>query len=72
MDLELDYTKEELEAYTAQRLKGVAKKTQDWIKRASRTLWEQTEGVISYETMSNLRGYTLNKWKSLNLFKLII
>ncbi|MBO8179726.1 MAG: hypothetical protein H0Z19_04485 [Archaeoglobus sp.] len=64
MDLELDYAKEELEAYTKQRLKGVAKKTQDWIKRASRTLWEQTEGVISYETMSNLREYTLNKWKS--------
>lgn len=64
MDLELTFTKKELEAYTAQRLKGVAKKTQDWIIRASKVFWEQTQGVISYETMSNLREYTLNKWKS--------
>ena len=64
IDLELDYTKEELEAYTNQRLRGVAKKTQDWIIRASKVFWEQTQGVISYRTLNKLREYTLNRWES--------
>ncbi len=64
MDLELDYTKEELEAYTAQRLRGVAKKTKWWIERASKTFWEHTKGVISYNTINGFREFTLNNWSS--------
>jgi hypothetical protein len=64
MDLELDYTREELEAYTDQRLKGVAKKTRWWIERASKAFWEHTKGVISYNTINGFREFTLNNWSS--------
>ncbi|AGK61159.1 hypothetical protein Asulf_01160 [Archaeoglobus sulfaticallidus PM70-1] len=64
IDLELEYSREELEAYTQNRLKGISKKTRWWIEKASQTFWEQTQGVISYNTINRLREYTLNNWES--------
>ena len=54
MDLELEYTKEELKAYTDQRLNGVSEKTKWWIERASEAFWEQIKGVISYNTINKV------------------
>ncbi|AAB91305.1 conserved hypothetical protein [Archaeoglobus fulgidus DSM 4304] len=64
MDVELRYTKEELDAYTEKRLTGISKKTKWWIEKASETFWEQTKGVVSFETLSKFKEFTLNNWDS--------
>jgi hypothetical protein len=60
----LDYSKEELEAYTEQRLTGIAEDTINWIKIASETFWQQTQGMISHKAIRDLYNYTLGRWDS--------
>ncbi len=68
----LAFTREELVRYTAHRLKGLASKSQDWIRRADEALWVVTEGVVSEESMTALRDYTLATYSSVESHKKIL
>lgn len=68
----LFFTREELERYTAHRIKGLAPKSQDWIRRAQETIWAVTEGVVSEESMTALRDYALTTYSSVESHKKIL
>ena len=62
--LSLYYTRAELDSYVAYRSEGMAKKYVDWIDRSSEALWESTKGEISHQTVTGLRTFVLDKYKS--------
>jgi integrase len=62
--LTLYFTKAELDAYVAYRSEGMAKKSKDWINRSSEALWELTKGEISHQTVTGLRTFVLDKYRS--------
>ncbi len=68
----LSFTSEELERYTAHRIKGLAPKSQDWIRRADEAVWTVTEGVVSEDSMTALRNYTLKTYSSVESHKKIL
>ncbi|MGZ7199779.1 MAG: hypothetical protein ACXVIG_07385 [Halobacteriota archaeon] len=68
----LVFTREGLERYTAHRLKGLAPKSQDWIRRADDAVWAVTQGVVSEESMTALRDYTLATYSSVESHKKIL
>ena len=45
--LKLSFTRATLDGYVAYRSEGIAKKSKDWINRASQALWESAQGEIS-------------------------
>ena len=60
----LSFTKDELDQYVANRTKGIAPKSRDWIFRSSETLWAITQGEISQKTVNALRDSVLDKYES--------
>jgi len=58
------FTRAELDAYIMYRSEGMAKKSKDWINRSSEALWESTKGEISYQTVTGLRTFVLDKYQS--------
>jgi hypothetical protein len=60
----LSFTKDELDQYVANRTKGIAPKSRDWIFRSSETLWAITQGKISHKTVNALRDNVLDKYES--------
>ena len=60
--LSLEFTQDELEAYTTWRKVGLSKATIPWINKASQTLWNNTEGEISKASLETLRDYVLTKY----------
>jgi integrase len=62
--LALDFKIDELCSYTEARLTGLAPKSVDWIKRASRIFWRATHGTITKQSMDHLRSYVLEKYRS--------
>ena len=60
----LSFTKDELDQYVANRTKGIAPKSRDWIFRSSETLWANTQGEISHKTVNALRDSVLDKYES--------
>ncbi|MGZ4880853.1 MAG: hypothetical protein ACXV5H_05465 [Halobacteriota archaeon] len=68
----LSFTREELARYTAHRIKGLASKSQDWIRRADEALWAVTQGAVSEESMTALRDYTLTTYTSVESHKKIL
>ncbi|MGZ4934354.1 MAG: hypothetical protein ACXV49_07635 [Halobacteriota archaeon] len=68
----LSFTHEALERYTAHRIKGLAPKSQDWIHRAHEALWSVTAGVVSEDSMTALRDYTLATYSSVESHKKIL
>jgi integrase len=60
----LSFTKDELDQYVANRTKGIAPKSRDWIFRSSETLWAITQGEISHKTVNALRDNVLDKYES--------
>jgi len=62
--LVLNFTQAELESYVTYRSEGLAQKSKDWITRSSEAVWESTGGEISHNTMTRLRTFVLEKYKS--------
>jgi hypothetical protein len=61
---ELRFSKNEHDDFVARRQGGLAKKSTDWIDRASNLLWESTKGEVSSRTLTALREHVLAKYKS--------
>jgi integrase len=62
--LALDFEINELCSYTEARTTGLARKSVDWIKRASRTFWRATRGTVTKQSIDRLRSYTLERYQS--------
>jgi integrase len=63
---------DELNAYVTYRSEGLAKKSQDWVKRAAQALWESTRGEISQTSMAALRTFTLDKYSSIDSHRKVL
>ncbi len=70
--LTFSFTRAELEQYIAYRNEGLAKKSKDWINRASQALWESTQGEISHQTMTSFRTYVLSKYSSIDAHRKVL
>jgi hypothetical protein len=70
--LKLSFTHNALDDYVAYRSEGIAKKSKDWINRASRALWESTRGEISHQTMTSLRTFVLSKYSSVDAHRKVL
>jgi integrase len=64
LNLNLSFTKDELDQYVTFRTKGIAQKSRDWIFRSSEALWTITQGEISHKTVNALRDSVLEKYES--------
>jgi hypothetical protein len=62
----LSFEKEDLDRYVEQRKTGIRTKSIDWINRAAQALWGCTRGDISYQTMTALRTFALEKYNSVD------
>jgi integrase len=60
----LYFSKSDLSNFVANRKAGLAKKSLDWIERASSDLWDSTKGALSQPTLMALKQSTLNKYTS--------
>jgi len=63
-DLKLHFSKSELEHFVEHRKTGLRTKSVDWITRAAQALWDCTHGDVSYETVTALRTFALEKYNS--------
>jgi integrase len=70
--LKLSFTRNALDEYVAYRSEGIAKKSKDWINRASQALWESTRGEISHQTMTSLRTFVLSKYSSVDAHRKVL
>jgi hypothetical protein len=70
--LTFSFMLDELDAYVIYRSEGLAKKSQDWVKRASQALWESTGGEISQTSMAALRTFTLDKYSSIDSHRKVL
>ncbi len=61
-ELALSFTQEELLSYTTHRKTGLAKKSIQWLDKASHLFWLHTEGIISKKNLDTLRQYVVNKY----------
>jgi integrase len=62
--LALDFELDELCSYTEARSIGLARKSVDWIKRASTAFWRASRGTVTKQSMDYLRSYVLQKYQS--------
>jgi len=60
----LHFSHSDLGNFVSHRKKGLATKSLDWIDRASRDLWDSTEGEVSQRTLTRLRESTLARYSS--------
>jgi len=63
-NLILTFTRGELCAYVDARIIGLADTSQDWIYRSAKTLWVNTRGELSQDTLKRLREATLRQYSS--------
>ena len=70
--LKLNFTRAALDDYVAYRSEGIAKKSMDWINRASQALWESTRGEISHQTVTGLRTFVLSKYSSVDAHRKVL
>ncbi len=63
-ELQLSFSKSDLNGFTAHRKERLAKKSQDWIERASIELWKSTKGEVSPHSLKEFRQNVLNKYES--------
>ena len=54
-ELELPFTRDELVSYTEHRKAGLAKKSLQWLEKASHLFWLHTNGSISKDNLDALR-----------------
>ncbi|MGZ4904585.1 MAG: hypothetical protein ACXV5I_07210, partial [Halobacteriota archaeon] len=63
-ELALPFTQEELTGYAERRKYGLSKYSVDWIDRAQKAVWNCTKGVISKQSIDELRLFVLSKYRS--------
>jgi integrase len=69
---EVRFERSELDQYVAYRSEGLAKKSLDWINRATEALWNGTQGQISAESMTALREFALDKYASVDSHRKVL
>lgn len=60
--LKLEFSHDELAAYTSFRKVGLTKMSQHWINKPAEILWNVTNEEISQATLNSLRNYVLKKY----------
>jgi integrase len=70
--LTFNFTQNDLNQYVAYRNEGLAKKSQDWITRASQALWESTLGEVSHQSMTSFRTYILSRYSSIDAHRKVL
>ncbi len=65
-ELALAFTLEKLAGYAERRRYGLSTYSVNWITRAERAIWDCTHGVISKTTIDELRGYVLDRYRSVD------
>ena len=70
--LTFSFTRDALDQYVSYRNEGLAKKSTDWINRASQVLWESTQGEISHQTMTSFRTYVLSRYSSVDAHRKVL
>jgi integrase len=70
--LTFNFTQDALNQYVSYRNEGLAKKSTDWINRASQALWESTQGEISHQTMTSFRTYVLSRYSSVDAHRKVL
>ncbi|MGZ4946771.1 MAG: tyrosine-type recombinase/integrase [Halobacteriota archaeon] len=68
----LSFTEKQLHAYVSYRNEGLAKKSKDWINRASQALWESTQGDISHRSMTEFRTFVLGRYSSIDAHRKVL
>jgi hypothetical protein len=62
-NLELLFTRKDLDGYLSLRAAGLTQKTVTWLKKSAELLWKATVGIVSVTTMCNLRDYVLKNYQ---------
>jgi hypothetical protein len=70
--LTFSFTRDALDQYVSYRNEGLAKKSTDWINRASQVLWESTQGEISHQTMTSFGTYVLSRYSSVDAHRKVL
>jgi hypothetical protein len=70
--LTFSFTRDALDQYVVYRNEGLAKKSKDWINRASQAMWDSTQGEISHQTMTSFRTYVLSKYSSVDAHRKVL
>ncbi|MFZ0011285.1 MAG: hypothetical protein WAL97_05200 [Halobacteriota archaeon] len=63
-ELALPFTQEELLSYAERRKYGLSEYSVDWIDRSQKVVWDCTKGLITKETVEQLRLFVLSKYQS--------
>jgi integrase len=63
-DIDLSFTLDELESYVEYRNTELTRKSQDWIVRAAKAIWNYTNGTINKNNLDTLRTNILQKYQS--------
>jgi integrase len=63
-ELDLSFTLDELNSYVEYRNTGLTRKSQDWIGRAAKAVWNYTNGTVSKSNLDALRTNILQKYQS--------
>jgi len=71
-DQQLFFSKDDLERFVEHRKAGLAKKSLDWINRASDALWESTKGGISQTSVAAFRAFVLDKYSSIDSHRKVL
>jgi len=70
--LTFSFTRATLDQYVVYRNEGLAKKSKDWINRASQALWDSTQGDISHQAMTSFRTFVLGKYSSIDAHRKVL
>jgi integrase len=61
--LQLEFSQDELETYTASRKVGLNKASIPWISKAAEIFWNSTRGVINKSSLDVLRTFVVTKYQ---------
>ncbi len=63
-ELELSFSLDELVSYEEYRNSGLTRKSQDWIRRAAKAIWNYTNGSVNKSNLDTLRTNILQRYQS--------
>jgi len=61
--LQLEFTKDELDTYTTSRKLGLSKATVPWITKVAAIFWNSTHGAINKSTKEVLHKFVVTKYQ---------
>jgi hypothetical protein len=65
-ELDLLFSLDELNSYVEYRNAGLTRKSQDWIERAAKAVWNYTNGTVNKSNLDALRPNILQKYPSID------